>query len=207
MTFRELLRSEYQPWGELSDLKLDQLESHFRLLEAWNRRLNLTRIRDLTEVVRFHYCESLFLSTVLPEGPLDVCDLGSGAGFPGIPLSIARPDVRVALIESDQRKAVFLREATRELGNVLVEARRHEESAHVFDWAVSRALAPGSFLKSRLASNIALLTSAANAPPGFELITVKTNPQASCYRNRIPVCVWEYAARALRNPLVLTSKS
>lgn len=170
MTFRELLRSEYQPWGELSDLQLDQLESHFRLLEAWNRRLNLTRIRDLTEVVRFHYCESLFLSTVLPAGPLDVCDLGSGAGFPGIPLSIARPDVRVALIESDQRKAVFLREATRGLGNVLVEARRHEKSALVFDWAVSRALAPGSFLKSRLASNIALLTSAANAPPGFELV-------------------------------------
>jgi 16S rRNA (guanine(527)-N(7))-methyltransferase RsmG len=170
VTFRELLRSEYQPWGELSDLQLDQLESHFKLLEAWNRRLNLTRIRDLTEVVRFHYCESLFLSTVLPEGPLDVCDLGSGAGFPGIPLSIARPDVRVALIESDQRKAVFLREATRELGNVLVEARRHEESAHVFDWAVSRALAPGSFLKSRLVSNIALLTSAANAPPGLELV-------------------------------------
>src|SRR5580704_16335876 len=106
--FRELLRREYQPWGELSDLQLDQLERHYQLLESWNRRLNLTRIEDLLDVVRFHYCESLFVSTVLPSGPLRVCDIGSGAGFPGIPLAVFRPDLQVVLIESDQRKAVFL---------------------------------------------------------------------------------------------------
>ena len=170
MTFRELLHSEYQPWGELSDLQLDQLEQHYELLEAWNRRLNLTRIQDLMEVVRFHYCESLFLSKVLPPGPLTVCDLGSGAGFPGIPLAIARSDVRVALIESDQRKAVFLREATRNLGNVAVKACRYEQCRVAFDWAVSRAVSPASLLVSNLAPNLAFLTSVASAPSGVESI-------------------------------------
>ena len=159
MTFRELLQSEYQPWGALSNLQLDQLERHYQLLEAWNSRLNLTRIRELTEVVRFNYCESLFVSTVLPKGPLRVCDLGSGAGFPGIPLAVARPDLEVALIESDQRKAVFLREASRGVPNIRVAAKRAEDVEETFDWAISRAvgyedLAP--FLK-RMAGSVDLL--------------------------------------------------
>ena len=91
--FRELLRSEFHPWGELSPLQLDTLERHYQLLQSWNRRLNLTRIQDLLQVVRFHYCESLFVSSVLPGGPLKICDLGSGAGFPGIPLAVIRPDI------------------------------------------------------------------------------------------------------------------
>jgi 16S rRNA (guanine(527)-N(7))-methyltransferase RsmG len=165
--FRELLRSEYQSWGELSPLQLDQLEHHYQLLESWNRRLNLTRIQDLTEVVRFHYCESLFVSTVLPNGSLRICDLGSGAGFPGIPLAIVRPDAEVLLIESDQRKAVFLREVSRDLKNVRVLATRYQECKLAFDWAVSRALALG---KVSLAPSMARLVSATDAPVGAEVI-------------------------------------
>lgn len=134
--FRELLRSEYEPWGELSPLQLDTLERHYQLLQSWNRRLNLTRIQDVVQVVRFHYCESLFVSSVLPGGPLKICDLGSGAGFPGIPLAVIRPDIGMVLLESDQRKAVFLREATRDLKNIKVLATRHQECKMEFDWVV-----------------------------------------------------------------------
>ncbi len=139
--FRELLQREFKPWGALSSRQLDQLDRHYRLLEAWNRRLNLTRIQDMMDVVRFHFCESLFVSTVLPAESLTVCDLGSGAGFPGIPLAIIRPDIQVALIESDQRKAVFLREAARELKSIQVCATRYQDCRTGFDWIVSRAVA------------------------------------------------------------------
>ena len=167
--FRELLRTEFHPWGELSNLQLDQLDRHYKLLMAWNHRLNLTRILDLMDVVHLHYCESLFLSTVLPPGSLKVCDLGSGAGFPGIPLAVIRPDAEVTLIESDQRKAVFLRESTRDLGNVRVLATRYQDCYEEFDWIVSRAVALGDLLPSRLAPNFALMLAAAALPPGIEV--------------------------------------
>jgi 16S rRNA (guanine527-N7)-methyltransferase len=168
--FRELLRSEYRPWGELSALQLDQLDRHYQLLESWNRRLNLTRIKDLVEVARFHYCESLFVSTVLPSGYLKVGDFGSGAGFPGIPLAVIRPDVEMFLIESDQRKAVFLREATRDLRNIRVLATRYQKCKMEFDWVVSRAVTLGGLSAARMAPNLALLLSGTSASPGAEVI-------------------------------------
>jgi 16S rRNA (guanine(527)-N(7))-methyltransferase RsmG len=168
--FRELLRSEFQPWGELSKLQLEQLQEHHELLVAWNRRLNLTRIQDEMEAVRLHYCESMFVSTVLPPGRLKLADIGSGAGFPGVPLAVIRPDIEVALIESDQRKAVFLREGTRKLQNVRVLAIRHEDCHEKFDWVASRAVPIAGILSSSLAPNIALLVSASDAPFGAEVI-------------------------------------
>ena len=103
------------------------------------------------EAVQFHYCESLFLGRALPSGPLTVADFGSGAGFPGIPVAILRPDLHVVLIESDARKAVFLREATRELTNVEALVSRFEDCSRRFDWVVARAVAPKSVLASQLA--------------------------------------------------------
>jgi len=170
--FRELLRSEYQPWGDLSEFQLDQLDRHYNLLSSWNRRLNLTRIRDVTEVVRFHYCESLFVSTVLPSQPIRVCDLGSGAGFPGVPLAVIRPDIEMVLIESDQRKAVFLREATRDLKNVRVLASRYQECGMTFDWVVSRAVALSEPAALALAPSLALLVSGAGSHSGADVVKV-----------------------------------
>lgn len=143
-----------------------QLEAHFELLSRWNRRLNLTRIRDRAEAIERHYNESLFVARHLPSGPLRIADIGSGAGFPGFPIAVVRPECFVTLIESHQRKAVFLREATRGLPNVTVVARRAEECPDTFDWAVSRAVSYadlGPFLKC-LADHAALLTGA-EAPP------------------------------------------
>lgn len=113
----------------------------------WNRVLNLTTIRELPEIVARHYCESLFLGAHLPAEPVSVLDVGSGAGFPGIPMAVLRPDCSFTLAESHQRKAVFLREATREYGNVRVAARRAEEIPERFDWIVSRAVRWNDVLK------------------------------------------------------------
>jgi 16S rRNA (guanine(527)-N(7))-methyltransferase RsmG len=167
--FQDLLASEFQPYGTLTPRQLTQLEAHFNRLLAWNKRLNLTRITDTEQAVQLHYCESLYLGKKLPQGPLSVADLGSGAGFPGVPIAILRPDLRITLIESNQRKAVFLRELTRELPNVQVLAMRIEDCRERFDWGVSRAVTPSEVLNSGLAANFALLISAQDAPQDAEV--------------------------------------
>jgi 16S rRNA (guanine527-N7)-methyltransferase len=123
------------------------LEAHLDLLMRWNRTLNLTAIRNREEAIERHYCESLFLGAK------------SGAGFPGFPVAVLRPECSVTLIESHQRKAVFLREASRKVPNVKVAAKRAEDVTEAFDWVISRAVSYGdlgSFLK-RLAPNVDLL--------------------------------------------------
>lgn len=155
--FKELLAAEFLPYGELTAEQLNQLEAHFISLGRWNERLNLTRIVSVTESIRFHYCESLFLARSLPPRPLRIIDVGSGAGFPGIPIAIFRPDCEVTLVESHQRKSVFLREVSRELTNVKVVAKRAEDLTGEFDWLVSRAVAPSDILRLNLAVSASLL--------------------------------------------------
>jgi len=155
--FRELLAKEFGPYGTLSEAQLDQLANHYAALTRWNERLNLTRIRDLGDSVRFHYCESLFLARILPAGFHRVVDIGSGAGFPGIPVAIFRPDCEVTLVESHLRKSVFLREAARELKNVKVIANRAEEVREHFDWLTSRAVSLDDVLRLNISNEVALL--------------------------------------------------
>jgi 16S rRNA (guanine(527)-N(7))-methyltransferase RsmG len=155
--FRDLLADEFAPYGALTDKQLDQLEAHYNLLVKWNARLNLTRIDSAEEAVRLHYCESLFVGTRLPPGPVRIIDVGSGAGFPGIPIAVLRPECAVTLLESHQRKGVFLREASRNLKNVSVVTDRAENVKPGHDWLVSRAVSPDNVLKFKLASNLALL--------------------------------------------------
>ncbi len=155
--FRELLAREFAPFGQLSEDQLGKLQAHYDLLGRWNARLNLTRILSEVDSVRFHYCESLFLGRFLPVGQLRVVDVGSGAGFPGLPVAILRPECHVTLVESHQRKAVFLREASRDLGNVSVVAARGEEVTDHFDWTISRAVTPADVLELRLSDRLALL--------------------------------------------------
>ena len=157
--FRQALAAEFSAYQALSNGELDALERHFNLLSIWNQKINLTRINNMHDVVRLHYCESLFLGLKLPRVPLSIADVGSGAGFPGIPLAILRPDCRVDLIESDQRKAAFLREASRELCNVKVLAVRAESVSGKYDWLVSRAVRRDGLFKLHLAPSIALVTS------------------------------------------------
>jgi 16S rRNA (guanine527-N7)-methyltransferase len=163
--FRELLSEEFKPHAILSPAQLNLLERHYLLLQHWNRTLNLTRIDDLVENVRFNYCESLFLGLKLPPGPLRIADVGSGAGFPGIPIAIVRPDLDVTLIEAHHRKAVFLREATSGVRNAQVFPGRAEACSERFDWIVSRAVSPSFVLALGLAPNCALLSSRRAALP------------------------------------------
>lgn len=155
--FRELLAREFARYASLTTAQIDLLEDHYNLLTKWNPRLNLTRIEDVGDAVRLHYCESLFVGTRLPAGPLRIVDVGSGAGFPGIPIAILRPECSVTLVESHQRKAVFLREASRNLDNVTVITDRAENLTVKCDWVVSRAVSPGDILKLQLAKKFAAL--------------------------------------------------
>jgi 16S rRNA (guanine527-N7)-methyltransferase len=172
--FRDLLRDRLGGIAELTDAQAEALESHYNLLILWNRTLNLTAIRDLPEVVERHYCESIFLAARLPAGPLRIVDVGSGAGFPGFPVAVYRPDCLVTLVESHQRKAVFLQEAARSLPNVRVLARRAEqvEEDDEFDLAVSRAVSYRDLSPSvRVLAPAAYLLGGAESAPaemGFE---------------------------------------
>ena len=155
--FKSLLELEFSPYGTLNGDQLTLLEQHYQLLLRWNRKMNLTRITSVGDAVRYHYCESLYLAKSLPEGALRIVDIGSGAGFPGVPVAIYRPDCEVHLVESHQRKAVFLSEAIRNLPNARVFALRSEDVTETYDWIISRAVRPDDVLKLTLASNVAVL--------------------------------------------------
>jgi 16S rRNA (guanine(527)-N(7))-methyltransferase RsmG len=162
--FRELLLERVAGFCTLSATQLGQLDQHYELMLRWNRVINLTRIERVEEAVDRHYAESLFLGANLPAGPIRIADVGSGAGFPGFPIAILRPESRVTLIESHQRKAVFLKEACRGLPNIGIVAKRAEEVSASFDWVVSRAVSWDDIenVAFRLASKLAFLGS---APP------------------------------------------
>jgi 16S rRNA (guanine527-N7)-methyltransferase len=153
--FRELLDQE------LSPSQIEQLHNHYELLLRWNQRMNLTTVEPGTDMVVRHYCESLFFASNIPAGRADisVLDAGSGAGFPGIPLAVLKPQWRVTLVESNQRKAVFLREASRHLSNITVLARRLVDVTSHDDWLVARAVDPREVLANipRLAPNVGLM--------------------------------------------------
>jgi 16S rRNA (guanine527-N7)-methyltransferase len=156
--FSRHLAAAFAPCSALSSSQLGELERHWALLERWNRKLNLTSVVEVEEAVVRHYCESLFLGLHLPSEPVSVLDVGSGAGFPGIPVAILRPDCRVTLAESHQRKAVFLREATRHLENVRVTPVRAETLGGAFDWVASRAVKWPDVLRAAATSrSVALL--------------------------------------------------
>ena len=157
--FRELLLRRVSSFCDLSARQLDQLEQHYQLMLRWNKVINLTRIDVVEEAVDRHYAESLFLGANLPLTPLRIADIGSGAGFPGFPVAVLRPDCTVTLIESQKRKAVFLKEASRSVSNVSVVGRRAEEVTEKFDWIISRAVSLKDLERfaGSLAPNSALL--------------------------------------------------
>lgn len=170
--FRDLLVERIA----VSAAQLDALEAHYELLLRWNRVLNLTSIHDVREAVERHYCEALFLADRLPAGPLRIADVGSGAGFPGFPVAVRRSDCTVTLIESHQRKAVFLREASRKVANIRVAAERAEAVLETFDFVISRAVSYADLGRAvkGLAPSVALLTGA-EEPDGWGFLWNEAN--------------------------------
>jgi len=112
-------------------------------LEKWNRRVNLTAVRDPAEMVTAHILDSLVARPFL-EGQ-DILDIGTGPGFPGLPLAIAEPDRRFTLVDSNNKKIMFVQHAAGllGLGNVAVVKARGEDYApgQRFDTVIARALA------------------------------------------------------------------
>ena len=98
-----------------SDRLLGSLSIYLDLLLYWNARTNLTAIRDPEEIVTRHFGESLFLSRFISPEATTLLDLGTGAGFPGVPIQLAHPGLQVTLAESQNKKAAFLHELVRKL--------------------------------------------------------------------------------------------
>lgn len=168
--FAELVRAKLGGIA-VSDAEIAALEAHYHLMVRWNKALNLTKITEMQEAVERHYAESLFLAAHLPPGAWRVADVGSGPGFPGFPVAVQRPECDVTLIESHQRKAVFLREATRGMANVKVLAIRADKVEGEFDWVISRAVSYEDLGVSllRLAPRVALLTGTEDPPSEWGL--------------------------------------
>jgi 16S rRNA (guanine527-N7)-methyltransferase len=127
----------------LSEAQLRQLERYLDLLVKWNAKMSLTAVRDPEQIVRRHFGESLFTAEKLNGSHASsLIDVGSGAGFPGLPIKIVNPELHVTLVEAQQKKAVFLREVVRALGleNVTVHCGRAEEFGGKADIVTLRAV-------------------------------------------------------------------
>lgn len=116
-------------------------EDYLILLVRWNARVNLTAIRNEEGILLRHFVESIACARLLPSGIASLLDFGSGAGFPGIPIALCRPEIVVTLAESQGKKAAFLSEAVRVLGvNAKVHSGRAEVLCNVFDCVCLRAV-------------------------------------------------------------------
>jgi 16S rRNA (guanine527-N7)-methyltransferase len=136
-----------------SDKQVLQIQQYMKLLLTWNEKINLTAIRDPLEILYRHFCECMYATTAVPVENGRLADVGSGGGFPGLPLKIMRPDLHVFLIESSIKKATFLAEVVRdlELTDTRVLVNRYQElheEVTPLDWVCSRAVGDfGPFLE------------------------------------------------------------
>ena len=129
----------------------DKLSVYLSMLKEWNRKMDLTAVSDDDETLDKHFIDSLtVLKTELITSGSSLIDVGTGAGFPGLVLAMARPDITVTLLDSQQKRLSFLKETAKSTGtdNInIIHARaedgaRKKELREQFDYAVARALAP-----------------------------------------------------------------
>jgi 16S rRNA (guanine527-N7)-methyltransferase len=110
------IRTELEPYGiAASALLCNQIRTYIDLLLRWNQKTSLTTVTDPDQILRFHFGESMFAATAIPIRHGRLADVGSGAGFPAVPIRMVSDDLSVILIESNQKKATFLAEVVREL--------------------------------------------------------------------------------------------
>jgi 16S rRNA (guanine527-N7)-methyltransferase len=128
---------------DVTDTVAEKLAGFIGLLEKWNRVYNLTAVRDPQAMVVRHILDSLVVRPFLTDGSL--LDVGTGAGLPGLPIAIVRPELPVTLLDANAKKLRFVRQAASELGlgNVeVVQSRMQEyQPARSFDMVISRAVA------------------------------------------------------------------
>lgn len=133
-----------RPFAEPNPAQLEQTAAYLNLLLKWNAKVNLTSVRDPRQMITRHFGESYFAARELlsSEPAATVIDLGSGAGFPGLPVAMFAPAVQVTLIESNAKKVAFLNEviAALKLGNVRVVRQRAEAYVGSADLVTMRAV-------------------------------------------------------------------
>src|SRR6202165_2952208 len=143
---QEIIKRAVHEFGlTATEQQVIRIQRYVALLLKWNEKINLTAIRDPLEILYRHFCESMFAAVAVPVENGRLADVGSGAGFPGIPLKIMRPDLHMFLVESNMKKATFLAEVLRdiELTDTRVLVSRYEqlgEEIMPLDFVCSRAV-------------------------------------------------------------------
>ncbi len=146
---RGLLREQAAAIGVILDeAALDRFEVVAGIMLEWNEKINLTAITDSKEIAVKHFADSLSIVPLLPDGEFSMIDVGTGAGYPGIPVAIARPDVNLTLLDSLNKRIVYLQELCRRLqipANLVhgrAEIAAHNgELREGYDVATARAVA------------------------------------------------------------------
>lgn len=146
---KDLFARVAEPFGvEVTPELTDKFEIYARLLVEWNQKMNLTAITDPQGIAVKHFADSLTAAPLMPAGEFSLIDVGTGAGFPGVPLALLRPDCRLTLLDSLNKRLTFLDAVCRETGLTaeLVHARAEEggrdpQLRERFDVACARAVA------------------------------------------------------------------
>lgn len=149
--FNDILREKAIESGiTLTDDQIDKLRIYYELLVEWNEKMNLTALTEPEDVALKHFCDSILLLSYadVKEGS-SLIDVGTGAGFPSVPIKIVRPDIKLCLLDSLNKRLIFLQEVVDKLGleNVKIVHARAEDGARKadlrekFDYSTSRAVA------------------------------------------------------------------
>jgi 16S rRNA (guanine527-N7)-methyltransferase len=167
----------------LASADLSRFEVYLELILRWNARTNLTAIRNKDEILRRHFLESIACAQALPSGIETLLDFGSGAGLPGIPIAICRPEIQVILAESQNKKAAFLREAVSVIGlKATVFSDRAETLGRHFDCVTMRAV-------DRMEKAVG--HAAHLVPPGGVLALLTTVAEFGGLRAQLPELEWQ----------------
>jgi 16S rRNA (guanine527-N7)-methyltransferase len=173
--------------GPSTPKQLEQISTYLDLLLRWNTRINLTAVRKPEAIVTRHFGESLFAAAYLlrPDQALGAIDVGSGAGFPGLPLKIHAPAIRLTLIESNRKKATFLKEVVRALALERVE---------VFAGRAQDIPSRGELVTLRAVERYdqILPVAARLVAPGGRLTLLIGSPQADRTPELLPGFVWDH---------------
>jgi 16S rRNA (guanine527-N7)-methyltransferase len=150
---------------------MQKFQDYLELLRKWNAKLNLTAIREPEAIVQRHFLECIFAAQQLPSGIDSLLDFGSGGGFPGLPIALCRPEIRVTLGESQSKKAAFLREAVRMLSvDAAIFHGRIETLGQEFDAVALRAV-------DKMAEALVIASSKVKAGGWLILLTTHSSGQ------------------------------